>query len=72
MNILFYGKPGTGKTELTKAIAKELGHNIYEVSYADEDDEPISGDKRLKAYKVAQSFFSNSNILLCLMKLKMW
>lgn len=64
VNILFYGKPGTGKTELTKAIAKELGNDIYEVSYADEDDEPISGDKRLKAYKVAQSFFSNSNVLI--------
>jgi len=64
VNILFYGKPGTGKTELTKAIAKELGREIYEVSYADADDEPISGDRRLKAYKVAQSFFSNSNVLI--------
>ena len=64
VNILFYGEPGTGKTELTKALAKELGTNIYEVSYADEDDEPISGDSRLKAYKVAQSFFSNNNVLL--------
>ena len=64
VNILFYGKPGTGKTELTKAIAKELNKEIYEVSYADEDDEPISGNSRLKAYKVAQSFFSNSNVLI--------
>jgi len=64
VNILFYGKPGTGKTELTKALAKELRSSIYEVSYADEDDEPISGDKRLKAYKVAQSFFSSNNVLL--------
>lgn len=64
VNILFYGKPGTGKTELTKAIAQELDKEIYEVSYADENDEPISGDKRLKAYKVAQSFFSNSNVLI--------
>jgi len=64
VNVLLYGKPGTGKTELTKAIAKELGHDIYEVSYADADDEPISGEKRLKAYKVAQSFFSNANVLI--------
>ena len=64
VNILFYGKPGTGKTELTKAIAKELKVNIYEVSYADEDDEPISGEKRLKAYKVGQSFFANNNVIL--------
>jgi len=64
VNILFYGKPGTGKTELTKAIAKKLKVDIYEVSYADEDDEPISGARRLKAYKVGQSFFSNNNVIL--------
>jgi len=64
VNILFYGKPGTGKTELTKAIAKKLKVNIYEVSYANEDDEPISGEKRLKAYKVGQSFFANNNVIL--------
>ncbi len=64
VNILFYGKPGTGKTELTKAIAKNLKVDIYEVSYANEDDEPISGEKRLKAYKVGQSFFSNNNVIL--------
>jgi Cdc6-like AAA superfamily ATPase len=57
VNILFYGQPGTGKTELTKTIAKTLGTAIYEVSYADDYDEPISGDRRLKAYKVGQSFF---------------
>lgn len=64
VNILFYGKPGTGKTELTKALAKELKTSIYEVSYADESDEPITGVKRMKAYKVAQSFFRGSNMLL--------
>lgn len=64
VNILFYGKPGTGKTELTKALAEKLGASIYEVSYADESDEPITGVKRLKAYKVAQSFFKGNNMIL--------
>jgi len=64
VNILFYGKPGTGKTELTKALSKELGTGIYEVSYADENDEPITGVKRMKAYKVAQSFFKGNNVIL--------
>jgi len=64
VNILFYGKPGMGKTELTKALASELNRDIYEVSYADADDEPITGERRLKAYKIAQIFFANNAVLL--------
>ena len=51
VNILFYGPPGTGKTELTKTIAHTLETAIYEISYADEEDEPIEGDRRLTFYK---------------------
>jgi SpoVK/Ycf46/Vps4 family AAA+-type ATPase len=64
VNILFYGLPGTGKTELTKAIANELNQTLYEISYTDEDDEPIEGKKRLKAYKSAQTLLSNKNTIL--------
>lgn len=64
VNVLFYGAPGTGKTELSKAIAEQLGKVIYEVSYADENDEAIEGQKRLKAFKVAQSFFAQKDLLL--------
>jgi SpoVK/Ycf46/Vps4 family AAA+-type ATPase len=64
VNILLYGPPGTGKTELVKAVAKELSLELFEVSYADEDDEPISGNRRLNAFKSAQYLFDKKPILL--------
>lgn len=64
VNILFYGLPGTGKTELAKTISSALKTNLFEISYADEDDESIDGYQRLKAYKTAQALLSNQNILL--------
>lgn len=63
-NVLVYGRPGTGKTELVKVLARHLGVELYEVSYADEDDDPIDGKKRLNALKVCQSFFAKEKILL--------
>ncbi|MDP3301482.1 MAG: AAA family ATPase [Sulfuricurvum sp.] len=63
-NILLYGRPGTGKTELVKAITQEIGMSLYEVSYADDDDDPIEGTKRLRAYRTAQSLFSQKPIIL--------
>ena len=64
VNVLLYGVPGTGKTELTKALADTLGVKLYEVSYADDEDSPITGERRLKAYKVAQSFFAGHPVMM--------
>jgi len=64
VNILLYGVPGTGKTELAKVLASHLKTKLFEVSYTDEDDEAIDGSKRLKAYKTAQALLSNKKTLL--------
>ncbi len=64
VNILLYGLPGTGKTELSKTIANILGTKLYEISYADSDGDPIEGEARLRLYKTAQALFFNSKTIL--------
>jgi SpoVK/Ycf46/Vps4 family AAA+-type ATPase len=64
VNLLFYGLAGTGKTELAKVISQVLGAKLFEISYADEDDESIDGFERLKAFKIAQSLLFSEKTLL--------
>jgi SpoVK/Ycf46/Vps4 family AAA+-type ATPase len=64
VNILFYGLGGVGKTELSKTLAKELGCDLFEVSYEDGDGDPKDGMARLNAYKTAQSLFAKKKVLL--------
>lgn len=63
-NILLHGAPGTGKSELSRALAQALGCELFEVASEDEDGDPISGEKRLRAYRAAQCFFGQRHAMI--------
>ncbi|GHU84077.1 ATPase [Deferribacterales bacterium] len=48
VNILLYGIPGTGKTELTKTLAREVNAELYSIS-----EENVDGDKRERLGELA-------------------
>jgi SpoVK/Ycf46/Vps4 family AAA+-type ATPase len=64
VNIYIHGAPGTGKTELAKVLAQELGSELFEVINEDDDGEPFDGEKRLRVLHLAQSFFAQSQVLI--------
>lgn len=60
VNILIYGPPGTGKTELVRTISSQTKRStLYEVATQENDATPLTGQQRLKAYRLAQNMLCN-------------
>ncbi|UZE94426.1 AAA family ATPase [Alkalimarinus alittae] len=64
VNIFLHGAPGTGKSQLVKVLAKMLGCELFEVASEDEEGDPVTGEKRLRAFRAAQKFFANQKSLI--------
>jgi transitional endoplasmic reticulum ATPase len=64
VNVFLHGDPGTGKSQLVKALAKELEAELFEVASEDDDGDPVNGERRLRAFRAAQSFFGQRRAIL--------
>jgi SpoVK/Ycf46/Vps4 family AAA+-type ATPase len=64
VNIFLHGDPGTGKSQLAKALAEEIGCELFEVASENGDGDPVNGERRLRAFRAAQSFFAQRRAVI--------
>lgn len=61
VNVLLYGRPGTGKTELVRTLAQDIGAQLLEIPTEEPNGEPRSGKSRFDSYRFAQTLLAGTN-----------
>lgn len=64
VNIFLHGPPGTGKTQLARLMADAMKCRLFEVSSEDEDGDPVDGERRLRAFRAAQTLLSKQRAMI--------
>ncbi|MDQ6991445.1 MAG: ATP-binding protein [Mariprofundaceae bacterium] len=61
VNILIYGTPGTGKTELVRLLAVSLGLDLFEVKTEDDEGDAMRPQCRLSSYRLSQRLLTQDH-----------
>ncbi len=66
VNILIYGVPGTGKTEMVRALCEDSDLQLHEITMQQDNGTPIHGTERFSTLKLSQKLLadSQSSVLL--------
>lgn len=64
INIFIHGSPGTGKSELSRALAREMRTQLYEISSEDGAGMPIRPERRLDALVKAGEIMKQRRTIL--------
>jgi SpoVK/Ycf46/Vps4 family AAA+-type ATPase len=64
-NVLIWGPPGTGKTEMARHVAQALRKKCIEINSVDADGRPLKAEDRLDCYRFGQAILARgSNALV--------
>ena len=58
VNLLLHGAPGTGKTQLSRLLAQQVGAAAFEVPLMDDNGDARSGNSRLESLQLCQQALS--------------
>lgn len=61
VNILIYGCPGTGKTELARVISQSIGLDLYEITMNLDQGDAVKGEQRFSIYQLAQQLLARKH-----------
>ena len=65
VNVLLYGAPGTGKTELVRLLAKQVSAPLFDVADVDEDGDALSPQERLAGAATGLFLLGKRRALVC-------
>lgn len=66
VNILIYGSPGSGKTELVRTVCKQKNLKLHELTMQDENGSPIDSSNRFAVLQLSQKLLmgEKNNVMM--------